>query len=127
MVRLSQCLQKHYLKNKVPVSIFAIFTMVGFLLSMIAQAFSHTYQSFIPIPETFFFPTDLTNGHAPRFEKVSLETKYNIVVGTQTALKPTLLDGLHKLTPEQEDELRVFCCRRTLKTFSCDFFMCASE
>ncbi len=101
MVRLSQCLQKHYLKNKVPVSIFSIFTMVGFLLSMIAQAFSHTYQSFIPIPAKKKIPTDLTDGHAPRFEKVSLETKYNIVVGTQTALKPTLLDGLHKLTPEQ--------------------------
>ncbi len=48
-----------------------------------------------------FFPMDLTDGRAPRFEKVSLETKYNIVVGTQTVLKPTLLDGLHKLTPEQ--------------------------
>lgn len=30
MFRLSQCLQKHYLKNKVPVSIFAIFTMGKF-------------------------------------------------------------------------------------------------
>lgn len=67
------------------------------------RLFPHTYQSFIPIPDFFFFSTDLTDGCAPRFEKVSLETKYNIVVGTQTALKSRLLDGLHKLTPEQDE------------------------
>lgn len=102
MFRLSQCLQKRYLKNKVPVSIFAVFTMGRFYAEHDCTGFfSYISVLYSNSSNVFFFPKDLTDGGAPRFEKVSLETKYNIVVGTQTALKPTLLDGLHKLTPEQ--------------------------
>lgn len=53
---------------------FAEHDRSGFFLIHISPLF-HFQKSFFP-------PTDLTDGRAPRFKKVSLETKYNIVVGT---------------------------------------------
>lgn len=93
----SPCLQQHQWRMSFLSLSLLYLQWVWFLLSIAAQTCSHTYQSFIHMPEEYFFPKDLTDGHAPRFTKVSLETKYNIVVGTQIVLKPKALDGLQRL------------------------------
>lgn len=120
MFSSSPCLQQHHRRMSFLSLSLQYLQWIRFLLSIAAQTCAHTYQSFIPMPEEYFFPKDLTDGRAPRFAKVSLETKYNIVVGTQIVLKPGALDGLQKL---KMSWVRTFCCRRTLRKFSCGFMM----
>lgn len=120
MFSSSPCLQQHHRRMSFLSLSLQYLQWIRFLLSIAAQTCAHMYQSFIPMPEEYFFPKDLTDGRAPRFAKVSLETKYNIVVGTQIVLKPGALDGLQKL---KMSWVRTFCCRRTLRKFSCGFMM----
>lgn len=126
----SPCLQKHHQKNKVPVSIFAILTVgrffaehdrSGFFLIHICPLFQFQKVFFF-----FFFDgahrwpcSQIWKGF---FGNQIQHCGWNLNCFKAKAIRwPTQTDPRAGL---KMSWLRVFCYSRTLRTFSCDFFMC---